>query len=274
MTVALVVPELSAGPYLLRGFLPEDVQLVQEAAADPYIPLVTSVPVPFTENDGLAFIARQHARARDGVGYSMAIADRATTRAVGSVGLWLRDLDAGRASVGYWVVASARGGRAAGHAVRAVADWARHAIGIPRLELYVEPWNSASIRTAEHAGFSREGLLRSWQEIGGSRRDMLGVLVDLRRIPFVDQVSEAVTLSIGKGFALSCPSTRIFQDVRQHWCRCAFVEPTAALQSGVPGWTWTSERSLVSRRGGRFAGFAASGFCSGVFWSGNERGHG
>lgn len=42
-----------------------------------------------------------------------------------------------------------------------------------RIELYIEPWNTASARTAEKAGYLREGLLRSHQEIGGSRRDML-----------------------------------------------------------------------------------------------------
>jgi [ribosomal protein S5]-alanine N-acetyltransferase len=40
-----------------------------------------------------------------------------------------------------------------------------------RVELYIEPWNS--IRVAEAAGYQREGLLRSHQEIGGTRRDML-----------------------------------------------------------------------------------------------------
>jgi hypothetical protein len=37
----------------------------------------------------------------------------------------------------------------------------------------VEPWNAGSIRVAEAAGFQPEGLLRSHQEIGGTRRDML-----------------------------------------------------------------------------------------------------
>ena len=37
----------------------------------------------------------------------------------------------------------------------------------------MEPWNEASIRTAERAGFRREGLLRSWQEVGAERKDML-----------------------------------------------------------------------------------------------------
>jgi RimJ/RimL family protein N-acetyltransferase len=33
-----------------------------------------------------------------------------------------------------------------------------------RIELYVEPWNTGSIKTAERAGYEREGLLRSHQE--------------------------------------------------------------------------------------------------------------
>jgi ribosomal-protein-alanine N-acetyltransferase len=44
---------------------------------------------------------------------------------------------------------------------------------IPRRELYAEPWNQASIQTAEKAGFRGEGLLRSWQAVGGERKDMI-----------------------------------------------------------------------------------------------------
>jgi RimJ/RimL family protein N-acetyltransferase len=47
-----------------------------------------------------------------------------------------------------------------------------HELQVPRLELYVEPWNTASVKTAERAEFQREGLLRSWQQVGGTRRDM------------------------------------------------------------------------------------------------------
>ncbi|MEU9321987.1 GNAT family protein [Streptomyces sp. NPDC048295] len=56
--------------------------------------------------------------------------------------------------------------------VGAVSDWALSELRIPRLELYVEPWNTGSLRTAERAGFQREGLLRSWQQVGADRRDM------------------------------------------------------------------------------------------------------
>jgi RimJ/RimL family protein N-acetyltransferase len=173
MCTGLAVPTLTAGPFRLRPFGLADTDVVREAAQDPYIPLVTTVPAAFTEAEGRRFIERQWQRAERGAGYSFAIADAGTDRAVGQAGLWLRDGCADRASLGYWVVASARGQRAAGHAITAVARWALGELRIPRLELYVEPWNQASIATAERAGFCREGLLRSWQEIGGERRDML-----------------------------------------------------------------------------------------------------
>lgn len=48
--------------------------------------------------------------------------------------------------------------------------------GVPelhRVELYIEPWNVASARTAEAAGYQHEGLLRGQQVIGGRRVDMM-----------------------------------------------------------------------------------------------------
>jgi ribosomal-protein-alanine N-acetyltransferase len=172
MSAPLTVPTLAAGPFLLRPFTLADIDAVREAASDPYIPLITTVPSAFTDDEGRRFIERQWSRAEQGTGYSFAIADVGTDRAVGQIGLWLRDLGEGRASVGYWVVRSARGRRAAARALQALALWALHDLRIPRLELHAEPWNTASLMTAQKAGFQREGLLRSWREVDGARRDM------------------------------------------------------------------------------------------------------
>jgi RimJ/RimL family protein N-acetyltransferase len=155
--------------------------MVVEASADPVIPLISSVPQCASVADAVAFVDRQRHRLQDGYGYSFVIAEIADPRAapgddhdrgIGSIGLWLRDIDLGRASVGYWVVPSARGRRVAGRALAAVVAWAFDELAVARLELYVEPWNVASIRTAERAGFVREGRLRSWQDVGGERRDV------------------------------------------------------------------------------------------------------
>ncbi|WP_051165604.1 GNAT family N-acetyltransferase [Nocardia testacea] len=148
-----------------------DLELVREASADDLIPIGT-VSATFSDEDATRFVERQWRRAADGTGYPMVIVRRQDNRSVGSIGLWLRDVDEGRASLGYWVVRSARGHGVAAHALAGLATWALEELHIPRLQLYVEPWNRASIRTAERAGFECEGLLRSWQRVGDRRRDM------------------------------------------------------------------------------------------------------
>lgn len=175
MNHGLVVPQLAAGDALLLrpwGLGEADLTLVGEAADDPYIQLVTSVPPDFVDDAGAAFVRRQWDRAADGDGYPFVIVRREDDRPVGAIGLWLKDIDNGRAWIGYWVVEHARGHGIAATALRAVTAWGLSELQIPRLQLSVEPWNTASIRTAERAGYQREGLLRQWQEIGGERRDM------------------------------------------------------------------------------------------------------
>ena len=126
----------------------------------------------YTDDAGRAFIARQHARDTEGDGYSFVVALEAEPKTgIGSIGLWLREIESGRASIGYWLVADARGQRMATHALRAVVAFAFGALSIPRLHLFVEPWNVASARTAEAAGFVREATLRGWERIDGEQHD-------------------------------------------------------------------------------------------------------
>ena len=166
------MPVLSRPPVVLRAFRDSDAALVQSAAADPLIPLVTSVPVTGGRADALAFIGRQHQRLSAGQGYSFVITEAASGTAVGQAGLWLRDADLGRASVGYWIAAPHRRRGYTTAALDAISRWGLTLDGIDRLELYVEPWNEGSWRAAERAGYHREGLLRRWQYVGTERRDM------------------------------------------------------------------------------------------------------
>ncbi len=92
---------------------------------------------------------------------------------VGTAGLHLAELAEGRATAGYAVLPSQRGHRYATAALTAMTAFAWTIHGLHRVALHVEPWNTASVRTAERAGYRREGLLRSHTEIGGDRRDML-----------------------------------------------------------------------------------------------------
>ena len=143
-----------------------DAPLVQSVADDPLIPLITTVPTTGTREDVLAYIARQHDRLRTGAGYSFAIADPSTDEAFGQVGVWTSEIAQGRARTGYWIASPFRRRGFARAALASAARWALGLEEIRRLELHVEPWNEGSWRTAEACGFAREGLLRSWEQVG------------------------------------------------------------------------------------------------------------
>jgi [ribosomal protein S5]-alanine N-acetyltransferase len=166
------MPVLTQSPVILRAFTDADADLVRSVADDPYIPLITTVPTSGTLPDALAFIERQHDRLASGAGYSFAIADEATGEPVGAIGLWLRDLAAGRASTGYWVASAHRRRGFMVAALDAVSRWGLSLTGVHRIEMQVEPWNEGSWRAAERVGYVREGLMRSWRQIGTERRDM------------------------------------------------------------------------------------------------------
>jgi RimJ/RimL family protein N-acetyltransferase len=169
---ALSQPLLEGEGVVLRPFASTDADIVIEAGLDPLIPSITTVSARGNRADALEYIHNQHSRAKNATGWSYAIADAATDGAVGQIGLRRRDIEHGRASVGYWVAPSHRRRGYAGRALRVITDWAATLPEITRLELYVEPFNESSWRAAESAGYRREGLLQRWQIVDGQPRDM------------------------------------------------------------------------------------------------------
>lgn len=151
----------------------DDVGMARELSQDPYVTQVGSLPAQAGEEDALAWVTRQQARHAEGTGFSFSIVEESTETAVGHCGLWLKELSEGRATAGYSIVPSARGRGLAADALRALTEFGWTVPGLFRIALYIEPWNVGSIRTAERAGYAREGLLRSHQSIAGERRDML-----------------------------------------------------------------------------------------------------
>jgi [ribosomal protein S5]-alanine N-acetyltransferase len=96
---------------------------------------------------------------------------RETGEVVGAVGLRLHEDYALQGSIGYWVAPEARGRGIATAALRIVSRWALRELGLPRVQLVTDPENEPSQRVAEAAGFRRDGLLRSYIELQGGRRD-------------------------------------------------------------------------------------------------------
>ncbi|MEJ7650987.1 MAG: GNAT family N-acetyltransferase [Nakamurella sp.] len=141
----------------LRQFRDEDVAMLVDLAGDPYLALIGSLPARATREQALEFLTRQHGRLREGAGYSFCIARIDDDLAVGTTGLWLRRLDEGLGSVGYAVAPAQRGNGHARSAVLAICEHAGSITGLQELEAFVEPWNLASRRTIEGAGFRDRG---------------------------------------------------------------------------------------------------------------------
>lgn len=174
MELPLPMPDVrpSFGDVELRAFTTDDVPMLLNLSTDPYVPLTGSLPGHTDVAGALAYIDRQHDRLRTGAGYSFCVAMRSTGEAVGQAGLWLASIAAGRATAGYSIAPRFRGHGLAGQALRAVTTFGWTLPDLHRIELYIEPWNVASAKTARAAGYEREGLLRSHQEVGGCRVDM------------------------------------------------------------------------------------------------------
>lgn len=149
-----------------------DLAAVRELATDPYVPLIGSLPAHAGDAEAAAWIARQHDRWTTGAGFSFAAVD-ADDRVVGTAGLWLAELAQGRATAGYAVLPSQRGHGYAAAALTALTAFAWTIPDLHRIALHVEPWNTASLRTADRAGYRREGLFLNHTEIDGQRRDMV-----------------------------------------------------------------------------------------------------
>ncbi|WP_130176274.1 GNAT family N-acetyltransferase [Cryobacterium sp. SO1] len=167
----LELPTLHGQRLILREWRDSDAPTVQEASRDSLIPILTTVPSTDGESEALAFIARQRDRLATRAGYVFAIAD-ASDVAVGHIGLYFSAGAGVRASVGYWITPSQRRQGYAAEALGTLTAWAVNLAELDRVELYVEPWNSGSWRTAESAGYQREGLLRAWERIDGKPCDM------------------------------------------------------------------------------------------------------
>jgi ribosomal-protein-alanine N-acetyltransferase len=169
--VTLVPPDppLSDDVIVLRPMDKRDLPAIERAASDPEIrkwfDLHTRTPADY--------LAAKRQRWAEGTGASFAVCD--ATRPETCLGhVFVEREDDGRGSVGYWLLEAGRGAGRAARAVRLMATWALPAMQLGRLQLHADPANLASQSVAERAGFTREGLLRSYNSReDGSRADAL-----------------------------------------------------------------------------------------------------
>lgn len=161
------------GQVRLRAVSESDVVMAQELSSDPYVPQTGSLPGDASAEEALAWVRRQQGRHAEGAGFSFTIEEVATEGAVGHCGLWLRELDRGRASAGYAIVPAARGRGLATDALEALTAFAWGVPELSRVVLLVEPWNTGSVRVAQRAGYLRESALRRHDVGPGGIRNVL-----------------------------------------------------------------------------------------------------
>jgi RimJ/RimL family protein N-acetyltransferase len=162
---------LTDGVVALRLFVLADAPAVAEACRDPEIPRWTFMPEGLTVPQARGWIER----AFDGLERTrvvrMAIVDVADGTLLGQVGIGDLDWDQQTGEIFYWVVAAGRRRGVATRATKLLAAWAFDVLQLARIELTVDPANEASQRVAAAAGFTREGVLRSYQRFKDGRMD-------------------------------------------------------------------------------------------------------
>lgn len=164
----VITPTLAAGVAVLRPYTYGDVALVRAAALDPSIPHVTQDDA----SHATRYIFEHASRPIHKQGWSFVIADAKTLEPVGHIGAWLGNLLYGRVTLGYWILERHRRRGYASAALDLLTPWVAGMRGVHRLELHIEPGNTASCRTAERASYIHEATLERYQVVDGTPRDM------------------------------------------------------------------------------------------------------
>lgn len=163
-------PSLHSGPILLRTLRDADAAAISAACSDAAIPRFTFMKDGLTEDQAREWIGRAHNAWSDGQP-RFAIADTEDDRLLGQIGMTVSE-PYQSAEAYYWVAAGERRRGVASTALGLLADWA-FAQDIERLHLLIDPDNEASHRVAARCGFTREGLLRSFERVNDQRRDLV-----------------------------------------------------------------------------------------------------
>src|SRR5262245_51242970 len=172
-SIPLPRPPLTDAEIRLRPWERRDVKAVTAACQDPEIPRWTVVPHNYTERHARDFISGTGTDIATGRELALAIVAADDGRLLGALGLSNFDWPDLKAEIGYWVVAEARGRGIGSRAPRLLATWALTELGLERVELLANPRNEASLRLAERAGFTREGVLRRYRRRHGVREDLV-----------------------------------------------------------------------------------------------------
>jgi RimJ/RimL family protein N-acetyltransferase len=165
------VEGVSDGVIRLRLRTDVDNPAIVEACRDPDIVRFTRVPADYDDATAAEWAAESQRHREAGTGLHLVVADAEDDRLLGSIGTHVNRGE-GRGDIGYWLAPWARGRGVMTRAVLLLSRWSFDALLVERIEITIEPENTASRAVAERAGYTFEGVLRSHTLIKGRRRDM------------------------------------------------------------------------------------------------------
>jgi RimJ/RimL family protein N-acetyltransferase len=120
-----------------------------------------TIPHPYSETDGRAWIASVQQNHATGRPRRFAIALKETDRLIGGVGL---DASAGDGSdepaLGYWIGQPYWGNGYAREAAAAVIDYGFRRLGLTTIRAYTDPGNTASQQVLRHCGLKNVGEIQ------------------------------------------------------------------------------------------------------------------
>jgi RimJ/RimL family protein N-acetyltransferase len=158
------------GVVRVRFAAESDLEAIVDASLDPEIVRWTRVPADNDLETVRAWHAGTRAEDEGGRELHLIVTDAGSDALLGSIGMH-RLSDEGECDLGYWVATPARGRGVATRAVRLLSGWLFDQLPVERIVIRTEPDNTASRAVAEAAGFSFEGVLRSYLVLDGIRRD-------------------------------------------------------------------------------------------------------
>ena len=167
-------PPLSDGIVSLRPWTLDDVPAIAVACEDPEIARwIHQLPSPYRESDAREYVHSTVVAWNDKLGAFFAIVECSSGDVIGSIALHVLDRELANLEVGYWMAAPARGRGLTTRALMLLSAWALRGVGAQRVQLRADVLNTASLRVAEKAGFTREGTLRAsgFNEREGRRVD-------------------------------------------------------------------------------------------------------
>ncbi|YAL84446.1 GNAT family N-acetyltransferase [Dermacoccaceae bacterium W4C1] len=163
---------LTGQGFTLRALTDHDIDDVAAACQDPLTQQWLPLPQPYTAQVARSFVlemAPAKLTSGDGIGFAIEVQGRLH----GVIDLKKTDWRNGSTEIGYWVAPWGRGQGLAGRASRVIADWALTDQGLERVVIHCATGNLASQRSAEAAGFQREGIARSAGFVHTGRVDLV-----------------------------------------------------------------------------------------------------